>query len=64
MLAKIEIERQSDVIFVTNDFHETRNALGADFYVGFADTLAKANENPTIGAIVLTAGGSFLRAAI
>ena len=59
MPAKIEIERQSDVMIVTNDFPETRNALNADFYTGFADTLAKANEDPTIGAIVLTGGGSF-----
>ena len=59
MPAKIEIERQSDVIIVTNDFPETRNALNADFYTGFADTLAKANVDPTIGAIVLTGGGNF-----
>ena len=59
MPAKIEIERQSDVMIVTNDFPETRNALNADFYTGLADTLAKANEDPTIGAIVLTGGGSF-----
>ena len=32
MPAKIEIERQSDVMIVTNDFPETRNALNADFY--------------------------------
>ncbi len=59
MPAKIEIERQSDLMIVTNDFPETRNALNADFYTGFADTLAKANVDPTIGAIVLTGGGNF-----
>ena len=60
MPAKIEIERQDDVMIVTNDFPETRNALNADFCTGFADTLAKASEDPTIGAIVLTWGCSFL----
>lgn len=59
MPAKIEIERQGDVMIVTNDFPETRNALNADFYTGFADTLATADEDPTIGAIVLTGGGRF-----
>ena len=64
MPGKIEIERQGDVMIVTNDFQETRNALNAGFYDGFADTLAKASEDPTIGAIVLTGVAVFVRAGI
>ena len=59
MPAKIEIERQGDVMIVTNDFPETRNALNADFFTGFADTLATVDEDPTIGAIMPTGGGMF-----
>ena len=59
MPAKIDIERRGDVMIVTNDFPETRNALNADFYTGFTETLEQANADPTIGAIVLTGGGSF-----
>ncbi len=59
MPAEIRIERRGAVMVVVNDFPETRNAISADFYDGFTQTLNDANDDPTIGAIVLTGGGEF-----
>jgi len=59
MPAEIRIERRDAVMIVTNDFPETRNALNPDFYDGFTRTLAEADADAGIGAIVLTGGGEF-----
>lgn len=59
MPARIDIQRRDGVMVVVNDFPETRNALNPDFYDGFAQVLAEAEREPTIGAIVLTGGGGF-----
>ncbi len=56
---KIGLECEGDVMIITNNFSKTDNALNADFYAVFANALAKANEDPTISAIMLTAGGWF-----
>lgn len=59
MAETIKIERNGDVLVVTNNNPANRNALNPDFYVGFADTLEEASSDPTIGAIVLTGAGDF-----
>lgn len=59
MPARIEIERRDGVMVVVNDFPETRNALNPDFYEGFAKVIAEAEQDATVGAVVLTGGGDF-----
>ena len=45
-------------MIVTNDFPESRNALNTDFYMGFSEALAITNEDPIVGAIVITSCGN------
>ena len=61
MPVKMGLECEGDVIIISNNFPEIGNGLNAHFYAGFANIFAKANEDPTISAIVLTGGGRFFR---
>lgn len=59
MTDRVLVERRGRVMKVVNNDPRTRNALGWDFYDGFAAVLAEARDDPAIGAIVLTGAGGF-----
>ena len=52
-------ERHGSVLVLTNNNPAARNALSLGFYQALPSTLAAAQADPSIGAIVLTGAGEF-----
>ncbi|MFZ6849052.1 oxepin-CoA hydrolase, alternative type [Undibacterium sp. RuRC25W] len=52
-------EQRGSVLILTNNNPSARNALSLGFYQALPSTLAAAQEDPSIAAIVLTGAGDF-----
>lgn len=59
MTSTILTERDGDVLIVTNNNPDSRNALSPDFYEGFKEVLDEAAADASVGAVVLTGAGDF-----
>ncbi len=59
MAERILVERVGRVLKVVNNDPATRNALSWEFYDGFRDALESVQNDPAIGAVVLTGAEGF-----